>query len=903
MPFDYADVDLHQKLQSKRVNPVLFRGRAPRVTVIVDRFLRPRELENFLYLLRRVSVADHFEIVYGLKVVPEKVTSGVHWFIAINRVNPEVLLTPGRNVVTIGNALTVITRDGDVGPEAFLDSVWNSTSLEYHPNKCNVFPTLPLTDILSESGRAKDNFAAFHFFGQIKRALEQPYVPRRMPQIKTEIVENPNEFLLSHLGPKEVAWDLETGGFDFVDDKIGCLTISFDGITGYYLRWKDIDPEIFDRFLLGKFQIGANKKFDDRFVRKQGLKNARVDLDTMQLGHILNEIRSNSLKTHAWIYTTIGGYDFELEKWKRDNPRIKSYLDIPEEVLSKYAALDAVATFQAARAMRRQLRQDPQLEKYFFEYIMPVLNMFTDIEYEGIPIDWDKLVKLRILLDEKLVEIKERCYAALGTRNVDLDSGKQLGFHLQKIGLPDLGRAKEKLDDSGEIISGGYYLSGKDVLIEWFKLGHTEVAPLLEYSKWSAVRNSFCGTSIQGMVDTREEILMDFSQFFDVEENSKYKPRSKKADTPGYRKYRSSDGLIHSNFLVFYAASHRHRSSNPNLQNITKRDKEIAMLVRAIFKTPNDAEFYIGEIDAAGFQLRIACAQSGEPNMRKAFLEVPGGDLHSVTAQFVFRPNMSLAEFLQLKDDGDKVIKSLRNKSKGINFGLIFGAAPSVIMTTTLMPEWTDEEAYAFVREKELELRVEELLAGGKTRRIASFLACAEFIRTKFFELYPGLLTWHQRNANFAMENGYIRSPFGARRLLPWLTYTGSDSDGAEIKNHKNIAANSPVQNHEVIPISMAMLKIHNLIKERGLKSRIALTVHDSIVIFIHKSELNVIVKCALEAMRFDWPQHQGVPVFGEMNIANPRKGEVWGFGKLEVTDDNYSKMLDLLNETELQVA
>jgi hypothetical protein len=39
--------------------------------------------------------------------------------------------------------------------------------------------------------------------------------------------------------------------------------------------------------------------------------------DTLQLGHVLNEMRSNSLKTHSWLYTNYGGYEKELDDYKK----------------------------------------------------------------------------------------------------------------------------------------------------------------------------------------------------------------------------------------------------------------------------------------------------------------------------------------------------------------------------------------------------------------------------------------------------------------------------------------------------------------------------------------------------------------------------------------------------------
>jgi len=52
----------------------------------------------------------------------------------------------------------------------------------------------------------------------------------------------------------------------------------------------------------------------------------------MIAGHLLNGMRSNSLKTHAFHYTNYGGYDLELEKFKWKYPGLQNYLQIPDAI-------------------------------------------------------------------------------------------------------------------------------------------------------------------------------------------------------------------------------------------------------------------------------------------------------------------------------------------------------------------------------------------------------------------------------------------------------------------------------------------------------------------------------------------------------------------------------------------
>ena len=49
----------------------------------------------------------------------------------------------------------------------------------------------------------------------------------------------------------------------------------------------------------------------------EGLPHARIDEDIIQMGHTLDETRSNSLKALAFLYTEFGGYEHPLDEYKK----------------------------------------------------------------------------------------------------------------------------------------------------------------------------------------------------------------------------------------------------------------------------------------------------------------------------------------------------------------------------------------------------------------------------------------------------------------------------------------------------------------------------------------------------------------------------------------------------------
>ena len=913
----------------------------PKITLLLDVEASPRTLEMLFAGAREAGISwmnrQQVDVFYcWTHSLPEEdgiIKNVGDW--VWDRAIDVTLLPKGRNIVAMGRAFYTFTKDSDIQVDGFYDTVFNRPYIECQELRCLVFPAPFLIGgvLRNDRNMPRDglkniryhqNFESWFFKEQLNRATTESFLFRNEPplQLKPLLVkEEIDQFLIDNVGPGEIAWDLETSGFDYQRDEIKCFTCSFDGITGYYLPWELVDPVLMNDFLEGKTQILANGKFDVRFLRHRGINHARVDIDTFILGHILNEMRNNSLKTHAWIYTKHGGYDNPLELWKRRNknhPGAKNYAKIPYEILFPYATMDPIVTYQVAKGMERDLIYDhevcnhdfgpdhPSLLEYWNEHIRLTFDMFVDIEMDGLLVDWSKMSDAATLVADKIVTARSKVIDCLpGSQSINIDSGKDLGLFLEHtLKWPELDDGRTK---------GDYYATAKENLEEWSKLGLRGAKELVDYSEWVALRNTFVGDPEEDTLSEEALEALSGNETAEWEKDDFWEAEALKVrgepEPKGWRKFRAWDGCIHASIMPFGAASHRHRTNNPNLQNVPKRIKEQALIIRSCYPSPGP-DFYIGEIDYAGFQLRIGAAQSGDKQMIDAFQNIPGGDLHSVTAQAVFAPSITLDEFLKLKKKDP--YKTYRAKSKGTNFGFLFGSSARNFRDQILLVEWTDDEANSYVVDHHLEVRVAELWNNGhdrsgkrpnrETYKQCVFLACAEKVRETFFTLYPELEAWHGDCHAEAEALQYVRSPFGARRLIPQLNpdAEGKDTDGKEKKNCQNISINTKVQNHEVIPMTHAMLTIHTFIKKHKLKSRLVLTVHDSIMLYIHNTELVQIVGLALQATSRPWPQNKGVPTCGEMNLA--KWGEPWGLGSTEIDDANFPRMLEILGETATQV-
>lgn len=362
-------------------------------------------------------------------------------------------------------------------------------------------------------------------------------------------------------------------------------------------------------------------------------------------------------------------------------------------------------------------------------------------------------------------------------------------------------------------------------------------------------------------------------------------------------------------------------------------------MITSIKKITTMPAFNILECDGENLQARIAASMSQDPALCKLFLG--GGDFHSNNAYSImakyqlFTPfevtfedgskkevmewksfDLVRGKHIPIKDieKGDEIygkivssikflparkisyeeyyadakqgrLKELRTTAKLCGFGFLFGMSALTFATSTLRMEWSAKKCSEFIVEYHLEKLRSKLSSkySKQTEDEIDYLTVATFFRDEFFKMYPVLEKWILQQGAIAARQGYVRSPWGARRLLPQLTYQGRHSDSKEIKNLSNIAVNSPVQNYEAVYMAKAMVGTARDMEANGFHSYIAGTVHDSIVPFTFVEEQEEVLKIMLSYFSTDYSAANGIPYAGECNVAIVSDGEIWGYGSSEV--------------------
>jgi len=265
----------------------------------------------------------------------------------------------------------------------------------------------------------------------------------------------------------------------------------------------------------------------------------------------------------------------------------------------------------------------------------------------------------------------------------------------------------------------------------------------------------------------------------------------------------SKTGRVHTDYMQTVAATGRLSSNNPNLQNIPIRT-ERGRQVRKAF-VPRNEDYVLLAADFSQIELRIIAALSQEETMMKAFQE--GEDIHASTAAKVF--NVPI----------DEVTREQRSNAKTVNFGIIYGVSAFGLSNQT---DLTRSES-------------------------------KELIDT-YYKTYPKLRNYMSEQVDFARENGYVSTVLGRRRYLKDINSSNAVVRGAAERN----AVNAPIQGSAADIIKIAMIKIHQKLKDKGLKTKMLLQVHDELVFDVYKSELDEVqelIKSEMEnAFKLDVP-------------------------------------------------
>lgn len=254
------------------------------------------------------------------------------------------------------------------------------------------------------------------------------------------------------------------------------------------------------------------------------------------------------------------------------------------------------------------------------------------------------------------------------------------------------------------------------------------------------------------------------------------------------------DHRIHTTYVQTGSQTGRLSSTDPNLQNIPVRTEE-SRRIRSAFQVGEGYETLL-TADYSQIEMRIMAHLSGDPGLIEAFNS--GEDLHRFVGARVFGVQP------------EEVTSAMRTKVKAMSYGLVYGLS-------------------AFGLSKQLRIEQSE----------------AKQLMLEYFARFGAVRDYLRASVMQAKEDGYTETIFGRRRPFPDLT----SPNRVLRENAERAALNAPIQGSAADIMKIALNRIHDDLRDRGLASRALLQIHDELVVEVAAGEWDEVEGIVRERM------------------------------------------------------
>ncbi len=735
----------------------------------------------------------------------------------IREIKPKVICVLGSVALeTILKRKGISTIRGEVF-DVEIEGVKTKVIPVYHPEHVNYRKEIPQLklDMQKDIKLVKEVSETENW---VKKVL--PVIYNTKPTVE-EILQYIEEIRVK----KIFSYDVETTGFDFLKDNLISLALCHTptNALGFYLS--DYLPDELDRIfnrLMAIFtdntiiKVAHNAKFDNKFLRTYmfGTQVRLPQADPMLMHFLLDENSEHDLKTLAYKFTDMGGYDDEIDNWfknwkvdekkklfkmKREGEideeecreRVKeldSYGNIPRDMLMKYNCADADCTLRLYYIFKEMLIKEG-VDKVHDLILMPLSFILTDTEYRGIQIDIEYLKvfekELREQIDDILVRIFEREEVRKVEKAINTVETKKDGVLIATKVLEPTDKKYAKFNIN----------SNPQLQMLLFTFGNLQ--PL----KRTKTGFSTDSDTLEELAKTSELVKLILQY------------RKHKHDLANYveqlKRNLDSNNRAHTDYKIHGSVSGRIISHKPNLQNIP-RESHVKRLFIA------EPGCVLLSADYKQLEYRLWANYSNDEIMLEDIRN--DLDIHSEIACMVWP---------HLYPPGTKVKGEHRVIAKAVVFGIIFGRG--------------------------IRSLVEEL---GITEKQASDIM--RYILTK----YPKAAQWIEDQKKLVRLNKCVKTLFGRIRHLPDID-SQDEEKRAEVYRQ---CINTPIQSAASDCTSIATIRTYNYMQRLGLKTRMILSIHDSIKFNTPLEELDRAKDCIERGMQETIPKII-VPLVAEFEL------------------------------------
>lgn len=658
---------------------------------------------------------------------------------------------------------------------------------------------------------------------------------------------------------KYFSFDFETSSTDYYEPDAYPLTlnISFQPGFSYILPlghyespFKNNYPmllhilgnEIFENKEIVK--VAWNIKFEMGWLMKYGIYLLGYSIDGMLAKYVLRETRPNDLKSMvAEYYPEYGGYEKKLEESKRKHG---SWAAIPLKDLAEYGSIDSDLTLRLANRFERKIIE---LGFYplFRNLIMPMNIPLGHAQFKGIPVDKPYLVDLEKHFKEEIQKAETALY---GMRVVKRYNKYRKKSALRKL-ITTTKREIEELEaqlEEEETLSkqsglrrqianrnakvqnyiSGVVTTGKErKLVEDFNFGSSDQMidflftskrglglDVVEYTVDKKTKKKSKRPSVA------EDVILklkdqDDSGFMQGLLDLRALNKSYSTNVKGILERLSSHSTIHTRFHIHGTVTGRLSSSDPNMQNIPRVTTDPR--IKKMFKAPPG--YVILELDYSQAELRVVAELAKETEMIEWFRT--GRNIHVAVACKAEDADYDEVYPITKDKNHPKYDYWTRRKkrAKTINFGILYEQQPPKLAETLNS----------------------NLQPGQKPYTIKE----AEKFKREWFEMFPKVGKWIDKQHKLAKKQGYIKTLFGRKRRLPDIY---SDSFGKFLEAQRQ-SVNAPIQSiaSDFTQFSGILIWEQRLQRKLPLCLQQIYTVHDSIGFIVKPEYIHEIVPKLIE--------------------------------------------------------